>query len=214
MLLSAILAIVVGLILANLVSRRCLNRFRLALSREDIPAARRELEGLVDFYRWRAREVIKTYAINILVLEARFQEALDGLHALDMRKLGEKGSTVVRSQIAWCTAQLGDPAKAADLIHSVLPQMETMGPDYLASAHLALGLSNLLMGKAAEAVPHLETAYTAASAHTSRKATAAFYLGESYAALGNPSEARRAYQDAITALPNGRSGIKALERIS
>jgi tetratricopeptide (TPR) repeat protein len=214
MLLSAFLAVLLGMSLVNLVVRRYLNRFRVALAREDLATARRLLEGLSDFYRWRGREVITTYGINILLLEARFQEALDGLRALDVQKLGEKESTVVKSQIAWCTAQLGDPAKAADMIHAVLPQMETMGADYLASAHLALGVSNFLMGKAAEAVPHLETAYTSATARTSRKATAAFYLGESYSALSNPSEARRAYQNAIKALPNGRSGIRALERIS
>jgi len=212
--LSAFRAVFLGMLFANLVARRYINHLRLAMAREDLPTARRLLEGLTDFYKWRGHELIKTYGINILLLAARFLEALAALHALDMQKLGEKGSTVVKSQIAWCTAQLGEPAKAADMMHAVLPQMETMGPDYMASAHLALGASNFLMGNAAEAVPHLETADTSATSHTSRKATAAFYLGESYSALRNPSEARRAYQNAIEALLNGRSGIRAWERIA
>ena len=214
LLLSALLAVLLGLFLVNLVVRKYLNQFRAALAREDLPTARRMLQGLSDFYKWRGREVIKTYQINILLLEARFQEALDGLHALDMQKLGEKGSPVAKSQIAWCTAQLGDPAKAADIIRSVLPQMERMGPDYSASAQLVLGVSDFLLGKAAEAAPQLEKVYASARGQASRKATAAFYLGESYSALNQPAEARRAYQNAIDALPNGRAGIRALERIS
>jgi hypothetical protein len=132
----------------------------------------------------------------------------------DVKKIGEKGSAAIKSQIAWCTAQLGDPARAADLIHSVLPQMQIMGPEYSGSAQLVLGVSNFLMDKAAEAVPHLEDAYTSASAHTSRKATAAFYLGESYAALGNASGARQAYQNSAETLPNGRFGIRASKRLA
>jgi tetratricopeptide (TPR) repeat protein len=214
MLLSAFLAIFIGMLLAQLVNQRFLNRFRLAIAREDIPAARRLFEGLADFYRWRGREVIKTYGINILVIEERYQAALDELRALDVKKIGQKGIPFVKSQTAWCLAQLGDPSEAIDLVHSVLPQMEEMGPDYLASAQLVLGVSNFLLGNAAEAVPQLEKVYASARDQTSRKATAAFYLGESYTALNQPAEARRAYQNAIDALPNGRAGIRALDRIS
>ncbi len=213
-LLSAFLAVAIGMFFASLVMRGYLNRFRLAIAQEDVPAARRLLEGLTDFYRWRGREVIKTYGINVLVLEERYQEALDGLRALELQKIGEKGIPVVKSQIAWCIAQLGDPAKAADLIRAVLPQMEAMGPEYRASAQLTFGVSIFLMGKAAEAVPQLEEVYGSATDHTSRKATAAFYLGESYSALGNPSGARQAYQNAVEALPNGRFGIRASKRLA
>jgi hypothetical protein len=79
--LSTTLAIFVGLLLANVVSRRYLNRFRQAVAREDVPTARRLLEGLTDFCRWRGREVIKSYGISILISEERYQEALDGFHA-------------------------------------------------------------------------------------------------------------------------------------
>jgi tetratricopeptide (TPR) repeat protein len=214
MLLTAILAVIVGMFVANVVTRTYLNRFRVAIAREDLPTARRLVEGLTDFYRWRGREVVKTYGINILVVEERYQEALDGLRALDMQKIGPKGSPVVKSQMAWCLAQLGEPSKAADLINSVLPQMEPKGPQYLAGAHLVLGVSYFLMGRAAEATPYLEGVYAAAAARTSRKAAAAFYLGETYAALGNGSEARHAFQNATEALPSGRFGIRASKRLA
>ena len=212
-LLSAFLVTIVGLTLANLLARRSLQQFRKALSIEDIPAARREHANLVDFWRRRGRETIKAYGINILLLEERYQEALNELKALDTEKLGEKRHPVIENQVAWCTAHLGEPAKAIEVSQSVLPQLERMGLAYGSSAHLVLGTANLLLNRPSEAVPHLEKACTTSTDAPTRKATAAFYLGEAFSALGMVPDARKAYQRAQEALPNGRFGMRASERL-
>jgi tetratricopeptide (TPR) repeat protein len=212
-LLSALLVTAVGILLANILARRSLRRFRLALTIEDLPSARREHANLADFWRRRGRETIRAYGINILLLEERFQEALHELQKLDAKKLGKKGAPVIENQIAWCYAHLGEPAKAMGISQSVLTQLETMGPDYFSSAHLVLGGANLLLGRPSEAVLHLEKAYTTAADAPTRKATAAFYLGEAFSALGKPVDARKAYKDAHEALPNGRFGLRAFERL-
>src|SRR5258708_2444112 len=87
-LLSAFFVTIIGIALANILARRSLRRFRTALSIEDIPTARRELNGLVDFWRRRGRETIKAYGINILLLQDRYQQALTKLTPLHPNNLG------------------------------------------------------------------------------------------------------------------------------
>ncbi len=210
---SALLVTAIGIAIANILARSSLQQFKKALSIEDIPTARREHANLIGFWRRRGRETIKAYGINILLLEERYQEALNELQALDAKKLGKKGVPVIENQIAWCKAHLGEPAKARDISESVLSQLETMGPDYFSSAHLVLGTANFLLGRPSEAVPHLEQAYTISTDAPTRRATAAFYLGEALSALGKLGDAREAYQHAHGALPNGRFGTRALERL-
>ena len=212
-LLSAFFVTIIGIALANILARRSLRRFRTALSIEDIPTARRELNGLVDFWRRRGRETIKAYGINILLLEERYQEALNELEALDPKKLGKKGAPVIQNQIAWCKTQLGEPARGIEISQAALPQLESMGPAYFSSAHLVLGAANFLLSRPSEAVPHLEKAFTTSTDAPTRKATAAFYLGEAFSALGKREDAREAYQHAQEALPNGKSGMRAAERL-
>lgn len=211
--LSALLVILVGIVVANVLARRSLRRFRRALSVGDIPAARQEHANLVDFWRRRGRETMKAYGINILLLEERYQEALKELEALDPKKLGKTGDPVIQNQIACCKALLGDPGKAIELSRSVLPRLESIGPDYAASGHLVLGVADFLLERPSEAVTHLQKAYTDSKDVPTRKAMAAFYLGEALSAAGKASEAREAYQNAHDALPKGRFGIRALERL-
>lgn len=203
-LLSAFLAALIGLMIVNFVVRKHSMRLHRALAREDIPTAQREFAVLADFFRLRGRERMKVNGINILMLEERYQEALTGLQALNIKRVGKKGAPVITNQMAWCTTQLGKPAEAIALTQSVLPQLESMGPEYSSSAHLVLGTANFLLGKADEALPHLEQAYASATVSASRKATAAFYLGESYSALDKTADAHLAYQRCAEALPNGR----------
>jgi hypothetical protein len=59
---------------------------------------------------------------------------------------------VISNQIAWCLAQLGEPAKALELAQSVLAQLESMGPQFTASGHLVIGASCLFLGMPGEAV--------------------------------------------------------------
>jgi tetratricopeptide (TPR) repeat protein len=206
---TLLLAVIIGIAFANLITRRAMSRYRAAVAREDLQAARREYETLRDFWRRRGSETIKTYGINLLVLEGRYRDALDQLQALDMKKIGKKGAPVVTNQIAWCLAQLGEPAKALELAQSVLSQLESMGPQFTASGHLAIGTSCLLLGKPAEAVSHLERANKTTFASTN--SAASFYLGECYSSLGDSQKARLAYEQAHGASPSGKFGIRALE---
>lgn len=204
-------AVVIGIGIANLIARRAISRFRAAVAREDVQVAQREYEGLKDFWRRRGSETIKTYGINILILEGRYRDALDQLQALDMKRTGKKGAPVVANQIAWCLVQLGEPAKALELTQSVLTQLERMGPPFAASGHLVIGTSSLLLGKPKEAVSHLEQANNTSFAST--KSAASFYLGECYSSLGDSQKARLAYQQAYEASPGGKFGIAALEHL-
>jgi tetratricopeptide (TPR) repeat protein len=213
-LLSVILTVAIGLAIANLIIRRPIRRFRDAVVHEDIPTARREVAAMTGFWRSRGAEIVKTYAANILILEGHYQEALIALQAIEVKRLKKSFAPVLTSQIAWCTAQIGEPAKAIELCQPVLPQMETLGPEYSSSVHLVLGAANHLLGNNSEAALHLEMAIAGANGFPSRKSTAEFYLGESFSALGKTAEARKAYQDAYDALPNGRYGKRASERLN
>jgi tetratricopeptide (TPR) repeat protein len=212
-LLSAFLVTVVGLALANILARGSLRKLRKALSIEDIPIARREHTNLADFWRRRGRETIKAYGVNILLLEERYQEALHELQGLDTNKLGKKSTPVIENQIAWCKAQLGEPGEAIEISQSVLPQLESMGPDYGSSAHLVMGAANLFLDRPSEALPHFEKTYTTSTDAPTRKSIAAYYLGEALSGLGRVTDARKAHQQACDALPNGRFGKRAAERL-
>ncbi|SRR5260370_26858814 len=206
---TLLLAVAIGIAFANLIVRRAMSRYRVAVAREDLQAAQREYETLRDFWRRRGSETIKTYGINLLILEGRYRDALDQLQALDMKKIGKKGAPVITNQIAWCLAQLGQPAKALELAQSVLAQLESMGPQFTARGHLVIGTSFLFLGKPQEAISHLERANNTTFAST--KSVASFYLAECYSALGDTQKARLAYHQAHEASPNGKFGTRALE---
>lgn len=211
-LVSCLLVIVVGVVASNVVARRSLRLFRTALATEDIPTARYEQANLADFWKRRGRETIRAYGINILLLEEQYQDALAQLQTLDRSRLPKNAGPVVDNQIAWCLMQLGEPQKGIQIAQSVLPRLETMGPNYGASGHEVVGVGNLLVGNASEAVPHLEQAY-ASSDLPALKACAAFYLGEAFSALNNTDGARAAYRRAYESLPSSKFGARAAERL-
>jgi tetratricopeptide (TPR) repeat protein len=210
--LSAFVVMIAGIAIANVLARRSLKKFRKALSLGDTPTAKREHANLADFWKRRGREMIKAYSVNILLLEEQYQDALDVLQTLNTGKLGKKGRPVVENQIACCKAHLGEPARAVEISRAALPRLESMGPDCSASGHLVLGTANFLSGRCSEAVPDLQQACAASAEVPSRRAIAAFYLGEAFSALGRSTEAQKAYRNAHEALPTGRFGLRALER--
>ena len=212
MLVSCLFVVMVGVVTSNILGRRSLQRFRTALAREDIPAARHELSNLTGFWTTRRHEIIKAFGINILLLEEQFQDALTQLRSLKRAKLPSKSGPLIDNQIAWCLMQLGEVEQGMRIAESALPQLEAMGPDYCASAHEVIGVGNFLLGKAAEALPHLEKA-DASSNLPAIKAFSAFYLGETFSALNKPEDARAAYRRSCEALPTGIYAARALERL-
>lgn len=211
--LSWLLVIVAGVVSSNILGRRSLRLFRTALATEDIPTARREHANLAGFWKRRARETIKAFGINILLLEEQYQDALSQLQALDRRKLPKNAGPIIENQIAWCLIQLGEPEKGMQIAQPGLPKLETMGRDYGASAHEVVGVGSVLVGNASEAVSHLEEAYASSQSPVTR-ASAAFYLGEAFSMLNKMDEARAAYRRAYEALPNGKWGARASERLN
>src|SRR5258708_34790431 len=87
---TLLLAVVIGIVFANLIVRRATSRYRAAVAREDLQAAQREYETLRHFWRRRGSETIKTYGINILILEGRYRDAVVQLQALDMKRIGDE----------------------------------------------------------------------------------------------------------------------------
>jgi tetratricopeptide (TPR) repeat protein len=212
-LLSALLVIVIGVGASNILARRSLRLFRSALAIADIPTARREHANLADFWRRRGRETIKAFRINIMLLEEQYEDALKELQELDRRKLPKNAIPVIENQTAWCQMNLGKPDKGMQIAQSVLPQLESLGPDYGSSGHLVLGTANFLLSKPYEAMLHLEKTYLCSAHLPAMRATAAFYLGECFSALGKLEEARKAYRDAELALPNSKFAARASERL-
>lgn len=212
MLLSWLFVVMVGVVSSNILGRRCFRRFRTALAREDVPAARHELSNLSGFWTPRRHEIIKSYGINILLLEEQFQDALTQLQSLNRAKLPSKSSSLIDNQIAWCLMQLGEVEQGMRIAESALPQLEAMGPDYCASAHEVIGVGYFLLGKAAEALHHLEKA-DGSSNLPAMKAFSAFYLGETLSALNRPEDARAAYRRSYEALPTCKNAARALERL-
>ena len=211
-LVSWLLEIAFGVVFSNILGRRSLRVFQTALGNEDIPIARRELANLSGFWSRRYQELIKTYGINILLLEEHYQDALKELQALNRGRLPKKAGPIIENQIAWCQMQLGEPEKGMQIAQSALPQLESMGPNYAASGHEVVGVGNLLIGNVSEAVLHLEKAY-ASSELPALRACAAFYLGEAFSALKNTDEAQAAYRRAYEALPNSKFGARASKHL-
>jgi tetratricopeptide (TPR) repeat protein len=212
MFLSGLFVIMMGVVSSNILGRRSLRLFRKALATEDISAARHELSNLAGFWTPRRHEIIKAFGVNVLLLEEQYQDALTRLQSLDRKKLPRKGDALIDNQIAWCLTNLGEPEKAIQIAQSALPQLEAMGPDYCASAHEVIGVGNVFLGKASEAVPHLEKAF-AISNLPSMKAFSAFYLGEAFSALNRLEDARAAYRRSCEALPTGKYAARALDRL-
>jgi hypothetical protein len=106
--LSWLLVMVIGVVCSNILGRRSLRVFRTALATEDIPTARCEHANLAGFWKRRARETIKAFGINILLLEEQYQNALTQLQDLDRRKLPKNAGPIIDNQIAWCLIQLGE----------------------------------------------------------------------------------------------------------
>ena len=99
-------------------------------------------------------------------------------------------------------------------MESVFPALERMGVEYSFSANLIMGVAKFLSGRPTEALPHLEKGGLDSATSQSRRAATAFYLGESYSALGRKQEAIEAYQRSREVLPNGKFGMQALERLN
>jgi tetratricopeptide (TPR) repeat protein len=70
------------------------------------------------------------------------------------------------------------------------------------------GVAELKAGRLAEARETLERAL-ALGGSPRLVATRAFYLGETFVALGHIDEAAEAYEKAVSAMPDGRYGKKA-----
>ena len=200
-----------GLAFSAVLAKRSLSRFTQALFVEDVTIARREYRFLEDRFRRARSNQIRRLEINILIVEGRFQEALAALRAVHLEKPNATFAPH-KVQMAWCQVNLGQAADGVEVARSVLGDLEKIGPEFLSSGHLVIGVGLLSLGRPADAVPHLQAA-RAHSSSASRQSAADFYLGEAIHATGDVRSALEYYALAVKALPTGRYGVKASQQL-
>lgn len=201
--LGAIVVVPAGLFVSSAASHakrvRLLAKYKDAFERGDAEEALRirtlVRAGLPDGELTRESE--KVGLGEMCLLNEKWAEARDFLLKVDRSLLPRKTRPGVLSNLAWATAQAGEPARAVELVRQALAEAEEQGAaypaekwPYLRGTHgVALGLA----GHHEEAVSWLEPLI--AIEHPPRaRATRAFYLGQSQRALGRFAEAASAYE--------------------
>ncbi len=144
-----------------------------------------------------AQEMEKVGQGERLILTERWAEARDVLASIDRSLLPRMNRPGVLNNLAYATAQAGDPERAIELILHALEEAEAIGADYPAeklpfmrSTH-AIALS--LAGRHEEAVAILEPIVEIEKPVRARS-TRAYFLAQSYRALGRTADAKRAFE--------------------
>jgi tetratricopeptide (TPR) repeat protein len=206
--LGAVVVVPAGLFISSAVidakRTRLLAQYKEAFDRGDAEAARR-IRTLV-----RAgssdgaltRESDKVGRGEMCLLNEKWAEARDFLAQVDRSLIPRKAQPGVLSNLAYATAQAGEPERAIALVRQALAEAEAQGAEYpaekwpyLRGTHgVALGLA----GHHDDAVAWLEP-LIAIERPPRARSTRAYYLGQSYRALGRFAEAAKAYAVAAKA---------------
>jgi tetratricopeptide (TPR) repeat protein len=177
---------------------RLLARYKEAFDRGDAEEALRlramVRAGLPDTALTRESENVGLG--EMCLLNERWAEGRDLLAKVDRSILPAKSRPGVLSNLAYGTAQAGEPERAIALVHQALEEAAQQGSSYpqeklpyLRGTH---GVALCLAGHHEDAVSWLEPLL--AIEHPPRaRSTRAYYLGQSYRALGRFAEAANAY---------------------
>jgi tetratricopeptide (TPR) repeat protein len=200
--LGALILVPAGLFVTSAMSHarrmRLLGKYKDAFERGDIEEALRlraiVRAGLADSPVTRESE--KVGLGEMCLLQERWAEGRDFLAKVDRSIIPAKSRPGVLSNLAYATAQAGEPERAIVLVRKALAEAEEQGASYpeeklpyLRSTHgVALGLA----GHHEEAVSWLEPLVAIEHPRRSRT-TRAYYLGQSQRALGRFAEAAAAY---------------------
>ena len=132
-----------------------------------------------------------------LILAERWADARDVLASIDRSMLPEMNRPGILNNLAYATAQAGDQERAIELVTTAQKEAEAMGADYpqekLPFFRGTHGIALSLAGRHEEAVallaPLLEIEKPARA-----RSVRAYYLGQSFRALGRTAEAARALE--------------------
>lgn len=143
------------------------------------------------------REMEKVGKGERLLLTETWAEARDVLASIDRAVLPDMNRPGVLNNLAYATAQAGDPEKAIPLIEQARAEADRMGDDYpnekrqfMRATH---GIALSLAGRNEEAVALIEPVIAIENPKRART-TRAFYLAKSYAALGRADDAARMFE--------------------
>ncbi len=216
----------VGLVAAragkNRLIARAFTRFRGAVGREDLDAARRAFSDLAYlrtsgavtlFYEqgggWEA--LVDLHEAALFTLAGNYAEGRAHLEARDPRRLPAGLVPHYYAALAMCMARCGDPTNAVRVALRTLdsPALQPAGRTVVLEA---LGVAHLLADQPREAAEALAPTLAVPSIPASR-ASRAYHLGEALKALGRSDEAARAYETSCSAAPASRYGVLASARL-
>jgi tetratricopeptide (TPR) repeat protein len=201
-----------------LLVRGAQQRLARAFAAEDLPAMRRELGRLIDYFRDqpRMREILRMAEASAFVAEEKYAEARAVLESIDQSILGEAALPTIQNNIAFCMAQLGEAEAAVEMARAAVGRAEDQSAATVANLLGTLGICYVQARRHAEALPVLQKALgrgeKAQPVQRHAQAIRAYYLGEALLALGRAAEARQAFERAAKEAPNTRYGRRALEK--
>jgi tetratricopeptide (TPR) repeat protein len=178
-----------------------------------------ELAGLDVDNSPAAREMEKVGQGERLLLTEEWAAARDIYANIDRAELPEFNRPGVLNNFAYATAQAGDPEKGIALIEQAMAEAEALAPDYpkekltfMRGTH-AIALS--LAGRHEEAVALLETIIAIENPKRAQTIRA-YYLGQSYRALGRHDDAKKMFELCASGdgqfAPRGRAKLEELAK--
>jgi tetratricopeptide (TPR) repeat protein len=193
-------------------------KLQRAFATEDLPAIRRELAQLIDYFRDqpRMRELLRMGEASAYVADEKYAEARAIFESIDQGILGEDSLPTIQNNLAYCMAHLGEAERAIELARAAVGRAEGQSPAQVANMLGTLGICQLLAGHADEAVPVLQKALGRGTqgqpVQRHAQAIRAYYLGEALAKLGRAAEANEAWERAVKEAPQTRYGRRAQEK--
>jgi tetratricopeptide (TPR) repeat protein len=201
--------------LAN--KKRLLAQYKEAFERGDVAEATRlralVRAGLPDSLPVRNSELVGQG--ELLLLEERWAEARDVLAKVDRSLLPEANRPGVLSNLAYATAQAGEPERGVELVGRALAEAAAQGTDYppeklpfLRGTH---GVALSLAGRHDDAIAHLEPLAPITKPKRARS-TRLYFLAQSYRALGRFDDTVRTLS--LSADGEGRFAQRAREALA
>jgi tetratricopeptide (TPR) repeat protein len=191
-------------------------RFVHSCQTEDTATARKELAEItrVSLLVPNIHRVLPQWETSILLIEERYQEALPKIEALNRRLTKGRMKLHKMNNLAWCLAHTGDSARAIEIAQSVLREAEHQpSNNFFPYALGTLGTAYYFANQPARAHEFLQRSLAVGENNPRSQAARAYYLGESFRAMGKTEAARQAYQRAIQELPGSRYAVHAEERL-
>jgi tetratricopeptide (TPR) repeat protein len=146
------------------------------------------------------QEMAKVGQGERLILGERWAEARDVLASIDRSILPETSRPGVLNNLAYSTALAGDPSRAIELIVEALKHAESITgypSEKLPFMRATHGIALSLAAKHEEAIALLEPVVAIPAPPRARTARA-YFLAQSYRALGRTADATRSFELAAT----------------